>query len=107
MNVVYVGIASGENAGVRSRIYRHARAKEFTHFSIYEVWDNISETHIKELEGLFLNIYARDEHAFVLNKARSYKPLADTARKTASQWLATTTVETKSEPPRGTKKILD
>lgn len=50
-NVVYVGMARGEKTGIRSRIERHARSKRkgnyWTHFSIYEVHDNISEDEVK------------------------------------------------------------
>ncbi|GAF97179.1 unnamed protein product, partial [marine sediment metagenome] len=32
----------------------------WTHFSIFEVWENITENEIKELEGLFRQIYRKD-----------------------------------------------
>src|SRR5207247_9209103 len=43
-NVVYVGMGGlGEHGGIRSRLRRHRRTKEglWTHFSLYQVWDNI------------------------------------------------------------------
>jgi len=40
--VVYVGMASGKRGGIRGRLRSHSRKKAgWTHFSIFEVWDNI------------------------------------------------------------------
>jgi len=76
-NVVYVGMAAGEKAGVRGRIKSHYEKKAglWTHFSIFEVWDNIQEEEVKELEGLFRHIYADDARANKLNILRTYKKL--------------------------------
>ena len=66
---------------MRSRLRNHVRNKgdEWTHFSVYEVWDNIRTDEIKELEGLFRHIYRFDFHANKLNIARKYETL-DTVR---------------------------
>ena len=54
-DVVYVGMAEGA-AGVRARLRAHANSKRkrkmWTHFSAFEVWPNITEAEIAELEGL-------------------------------------------------------
>jgi hypothetical protein len=63
------------------------REKDFTHFSVYEVWDNIPENLVLELEGLFLQVYAKDAHANILNRTRNYAPLALLKRRSKEQWV--------------------
>src|SRR6266516_3492967 len=77
-DVVYVGLGgTGERGGIRSRLRSHRRTKRglWTHFSIFEVWNNIRDEEIRELEGLFRHIYKRDSQASPLNVARGFKPL--------------------------------
>ena len=73
-NVVYVGMAVGS---IRQRLNRHKVKKVglWTHFSIFEVWDNITEAEVRELEGLFRQIYSKDSSANKLNKQKSFKKL--------------------------------
>ena len=75
-DVVYVGMAGGA-AGIRGRLRRHLKIKSglWTHFSIFEVWDNVREEEIAELEGLFRQIYRLDQRANSLNKVRSFQRL--------------------------------
>jgi hypothetical protein len=63
-DVVYIGMSSGKS-GIRRRLASHARhkAKEWSHFSFFEVWPNVSEGEISELEGLFREIFRKDTHA--------------------------------------------
>ena len=105
MNVVYVGVATAEGSGARSRITDHIRKKDFTHFSVYEVFENIAEQQIKELEGLFLQIYATDEHANVLNVVKSYSPLAQTKRADPTEWLVSAPAGDKSTLSGRKRKI--
>jgi hypothetical protein len=78
-DVLYVGMASGIKAGVRGRLRSHSRSKTkgklWTHFSIFEVWDNITVPEVTELEGLFRHIYRTDRQANRINKQRSYRKL--------------------------------
>ena len=77
-NVVYVGMArSGGRGGIRGRLKSHRRNKGdlWTHCSVFEVWDNIRDEEVVELEGLFRQIYARDQKANALNKQRSFRLL--------------------------------
>jgi hypothetical protein len=73
--VVYVGMAA--QGSIRARLKLHRRRKDlWTHFSVFEVWDNIRDEEIRELEGLFRHIYKRDTRANPLNLARGFKPMA-------------------------------
>lgn len=75
--VVYVGMArAGKGGGIRFRLTEHRREKkDWTHFSAFEVWDNIRDEEVIELEGLFRHIYRRDPNANRLNAARGFKLL--------------------------------
>ncbi len=74
--MVYVGMASGKRGGIRGRLRSHSRKKAgWTHFSIFEVWDNIQKGEVEELEGLFRHIYRSDTRANRLNVQRGYKKL--------------------------------
>lgn len=78
-DVVYVGLAAGAKSGVAGRLRSHARSKSkaqlWTHFSVFEVWDNVWEHEVAELEGIFRHIYSKDRKANRLNVQRSFKPL--------------------------------
>ena len=82
-DVVYVGLAASESAGVRRRLRSHDKTKgdAWTHFSIFQVWENIRPDEVKELEGLFRHLFRRDSMANKLNKQRSYKRLNQISRK--------------------------
>ena len=65
-DVVYIGMSGiGRTSGIKSRIRLCLKTKRNLriHFSIFEVWDNIQNEEIKELEGLFRHIYRRDTRA--------------------------------------------
>jgi hypothetical protein len=74
-NVVYVGMAA--RGGIRGRLLSHKRSTRkgtlWTHFSVLEVWDNIRNEEIVELEGLFRCIYRKDAKASALNAQRGFK----------------------------------
>jgi hypothetical protein len=71
-NVVYVGMA---RTSIRARLYSHRRKKGdlWTHFSAFEVWENIRNDEIIELEGLFRHLYRKDKRANILNVQRTFK----------------------------------
>ena len=78
--VVYIGMAArGVNSGIRGRIHSHNKSerkgKLWTHFSVYEVWDNITEAEIKELEGLLRHVYRLDMRANPINTQRKFEKL--------------------------------
>jgi hypothetical protein len=88
-DVVYVGMAEGA-MGVRSRLRAHANSKRkrkmWTHFSAFEVWPNITQSEIAELEGLFREIYRKDKRANVLNRQKRYRKLQQVR---VRDWMAT------------------
>lgn len=71
-DVVYVGMAA--SGGIRPRLKQHRRKKKelWTHCSVFEVWENITETEVRELEGIFRHIYRKDSRAARLNVQRSF-----------------------------------
>ena len=98
-NLVYIGMSGKEAKGrIRARLYIHKRNKSkiWTHFSYYEVWDNITDQEISELEGLFRQLYRFDSRANTLNKQQTHRPLISVRRQT----------EKNLQIPHVTKKIL-
>jgi hypothetical protein len=85
-NVVYVGMAN--KGGIRARLRWHRRSKKdlWTHFSVFEVWENIRDEEILELEGLFRHIYRDDSKANKLNAARGFNPLRLIRKSTIKVW---------------------
>ncbi|MHC4739524.1 MAG: GIY-YIG nuclease family protein, partial [Planctomycetota bacterium] len=72
-DVVYIGMVGGEKqAGVGGRLRSHNKQKEgWTHFSIFEVWDNIREEEVRELEGILRHVFRKDSHANKLGIQKS------------------------------------
>jgi len=90
-DVVYIGMAAGtKTASIRGRLRVHQRKKGklWTHFSAFEVWDNIREDEIQELEGLFRHLYRKDTKANRLNQQRAFKKLTKVRRDTKKEgWM--------------------
>ena len=87
-DVVYIGMARGRRSGAHSRLIAHRKSKEgrWTHFSIFEVWDNITEAEVAELEGLFRHIYRKDTRANPLNEQRGFKKLKKIGKMRLTDW---------------------
>jgi hypothetical protein len=87
-NVVYVGMAA--RGGIRGRLQSHRRSKRkgklWSHFSVFEVWDNIRNDEIVELEGLFRSIYRKDPAASALNLQRGFKKAKRVRQNDLSRW---------------------
>jgi len=66
MNLMYVGMT---DSGAKGRLMSHKGKKEglWTHCSVYEVWDNITQDQIAELEALFRHTLRKDSSASGLN----------------------------------------
>jgi len=87
-DVVYIGMAGGEKkAGIGGRLRTHVKKKpkEWTHFSAFEVWDNIREEEVKELEGILRHIFRKDSHANKLGIQKSFKKLTRVRKHTKSK----------------------
>ena len=74
--------------GIRGRLISHMKSKhsEWTHFSAFEVWDNVRDEEIVELEGLFRHLYRKDSKANGLNKQRKFHKLAKVRKDDFEQW---------------------
>ena len=66
-----------KSGSIRARLRSHGRTKRdlWSHCSVFEVWDNIRDEEVAELEGLFRHLYRHDSAASALNKQRSFKPM--------------------------------
>ncbi|MGH2396426.1 MAG: GIY-YIG nuclease family protein [bacterium] len=92
--VVYIGMARGgegiRHRGIRRRLQGHVRSRRkrdaWTHFSLYEVWPNISDDEVGELEGLLRSIYRKDPRANILNLARGFNPLRKVRENNLKRW---------------------
>lgn len=78
-DVLYIGMA---RTGARPRLNDHFKKKaDWTHFSIFEVWENVRDTELEELEGLFRHVYRKDAAANRLNVQKGYGKLRQLRRK--------------------------
>lgn len=72
-DVVYLGMSSST---IRARLRSHHKSirkdDEWSHFSVFEL-KHFSRDKIRELEGLFLEIYGKDTHANFLNRQNRFK----------------------------------
>ena len=77
----------GANGKIRKRLLSHKRKRvgDWTHFSYYEVWDNITDAEIQELEGLFRQLYRYDDRSNALNIQQSHKPLVKVRKETEKE----------------------
>ena len=89
-DVVYIGMAGGKKASVRGRLRIHTKKKHqrrmWSHFSVFEVWDNITEAEVTELEGLFRHIYRKDSQANRVNRQRGFKKLKRVRLNNLRKW---------------------
>jgi hypothetical protein len=90
-DVLYVGMATaGRRRGIQGRLRSHAKSRRkgdlWTHFSVYEVWDNIRDEEVAELEGLFRHIYRKDSVANSLNIQRGFKKVRGVRVSSWSDW---------------------
>jgi hypothetical protein len=71
--VFYIGVAGvskDARSGISARIKNHHKTKKdgWTHYSFFEVHDNVSREEILELEGLFLRVFRHDPRVKLDNK---------------------------------------
>ena len=86
-DVVYVGMTT---SGMLSRLKSHKKKKGdlWTHFSVFEVWNNIRDEEIVELEGLFRHFYSKDSRANGLNIGKGFKKLRSIRQNNLKKWVA-------------------
>ncbi len=56
------------------------------HFSVFEVWGNIADEEVAELEGMFRHIYRHDRRANTLNVQRGFKALRRLRNNRIEDW---------------------
>lgn len=86
---VYIGVAGiGQNSGgdilSRLKIQNRFKKKGWTHYSMFEVHDNVTREEIRELEALLLAIFRDDPRIELANKQKGSKRLDELCK--PSQW---------------------
>lgn len=88
--VAYIGvggIAKNASSGIGARVRDHDKEKEgWTHYSFYEVHDNISREEILELEGLLLRIFRHDPRIKLSNVQLGSNTLRRLSKKDSPAW---------------------
>jgi hypothetical protein len=86
-DVVYIGVggtAKVARRAITARLDHHHRTKDdWTHYSFFEVHDNISGDEIRELESLLLEIFFRKSRSALVNIQSGTKALRKLASKDA------------------------
>ncbi len=83
--VVYIGVsgvAKNPTSGIGGRLRQHnkSKTKRWTHYSFFEVHDNISREEILELESFLLAIFRHDPRIDLDNKQKGSGRLAQLRR---------------------------
>ena|SRR5438552_947521 len=85
--VAYIGVGGVSKVaqtGIGGRIKEHHKTKEdWTHYSFFEVHDNVSRDEILELEGLLLSIFRHDQRIKLANVQLSSKALQSLSKSEA------------------------
>ena len=86
--VFYIGVGGVKKAatsGIRSRLRSHDKHKDdWTHYSLFEVHDNISREEILEIEQLLLRIFRHDDRIRLDNVQLGSNVLKQLSR--SSEW---------------------
>ena len=81
------GISKEAHSGVGGRVKHHAKSKskrdKWTHYSFFEVHDNVSREEIVELESLFLWIFGSDPRIKLANVQLGLKTLKHLSKDSA------------------------
>ncbi|MGA3168414.1 MAG: GIY-YIG nuclease family protein [Terriglobia bacterium] len=84
--VQYIGMAGGPKTGVQGRLREHLKTKKATHFSVFEVHDNIPEEEVRELEGILRHIFRKDSRVNPLAGQKSYGKLKKVTKESWREW---------------------
>jgi len=72
-NVVYIGMSdTGMLGGRFKRDHLKSKSKEWTYFSIFKVFDDVSKSQIRELEAMFTEIFRKDAYGLKYNKQKKH-----------------------------------
>ena len=86
--VSYIGVAGlgrTGGGGIRGLLKSHALKKSgWTHYSLFEVHDNVTRDEIRELEALLLGIFRHDSRIQLSNKQTGSRKLS--ALRRAAHW---------------------
>jgi hypothetical protein len=84
------GVSKNGKSGIRGRIKNHDKTKKagWTHYSFFEVHDNVSHEEILELEGLFLHIFGHDPRVKLDNVQRGSTILRALSKDSAPAWAS-------------------
>ena len=86
-DVLYIGMAGGLKSGVRGRLNSHKRLKtRWTHFSLFEVHDNISVEQVTELEGILRHIFRKDTRKLDYMIQGTFKKLVKVGVPNLQEW---------------------
>lgn len=81
------GVSKNAKSGIGGRIKDHAKRKgKWTHYSFFEVHDNVSDDEIHELEGLFLHIFQHDPGVRLDNKQLGSTILRSLSKDSSPVW---------------------
>ena len=89
--VIYIGVAGVAKkvkGGIGGRLREHDKSKDeedWTHYSFFEVHDNVSREEIRELESFLLAVFRHDPRIQLANKQTSSRALWQLRKKHA--WL--------------------
>jgi hypothetical protein len=85
--VIYIGVAGISKvprSGIASRLRSHHKnRKDWTHYSFFEVHDNVSRDEILELESLLLGIFRHDSRIDLENKQKGSAKLYQLRKRAA------------------------
>ena len=85
--VIYLGVAGvakEPRSGIGHRLRHHDQTRKgWTHYSFFEVHDNVSREEILELESFLLAVFRHDPRIELENKQRSSKRLRELRAKGA------------------------
>jgi hypothetical protein len=82
------GVSKNGKSGIRGRIKNHHKTKKtgWTHYSFFEVHDNVSREEILELESLFLRIFRHDPRVKLDNVQLGSTTLRNLSKDSAPAW---------------------
>jgi hypothetical protein len=85
-DVAYIGMTSRSSVGRRLARHKLDHGKTWSHFSIFEVQDSVSEEELVEIEGFFREIYRKDTQANQFNRQKKCKLIRGVRENDLTKW---------------------